>query len=79
MLDREHAGREASPSSGVLDNQTVKAPLAETRDDDDGKKITGCKRHVAVDTDGRLLMLNLTTLDVCDSAGALLILEAIRK
>ncbi len=27
MLDREQAGREASPSAGVLDSQTVKAPL----------------------------------------------------
>lgn len=28
MLDREQAGREASPSAGVLDSQTVKAPHA---------------------------------------------------
>jgi len=26
MIDRERAGREASPSAGVLDSQTVKAP-----------------------------------------------------
>ena len=46
---------------------------------DGGKKIVGRKRHVAVDTDGRLLMVNLTTADVSDSAGAQLILEGIRK
>ena len=28
MLDRERCGREASPSAGVLDSQTVKAPAA---------------------------------------------------
>ncbi len=28
MLDRERAGREASPSAGVIDSQTVKAPHA---------------------------------------------------
>ena len=39
----------------------------------------GRKRHVAVDTDGRFLMVNLTTADVSDSAGAQLILEGIRK
>ena len=26
MIDRERAGREASPSAGILDSQTVKAP-----------------------------------------------------
>jgi putative transposase len=35
-----------------------------------GKKVTGRKRHIAVDTDGRLLMVNLTTADIADSAGA---------
>jgi hypothetical protein len=29
MLDREAAGREASPTGGVLGSQTVKAPFAE--------------------------------------------------
>ena len=79
MLDRERTGREASPSGGVLDSQSVKAPAAKERGFDGGKKITGRKRHVAVDTDGRLLMINLTTADISDSAGAQLILEAIRK
>jgi putative transposase len=79
MLDREQAGREASPSGGVLDSQTVKAPFAEKRGFDGGKKIVGRKRHVAVDTDGRLLMVNLTTAEVSDSAGAQLILDSIRK
>lgn len=37
------------------------------------------KRHIAVDTDGRLLMVNLTTADISDSAGAQAIVAAIRK
>jgi putative transposase len=53
MLDREAAGREASPSGGVLDSQTVMAPFAEVRGFDGGKGIVCRKRHVAVDTDGR--------------------------
>lgn len=56
MLDRERAGREASPTAAVIDSQSVKAPQAETRGYDAGKKIVGRKRHIAVDTDGRLLM-----------------------
>ena len=38
-------------------------------------QIVGRKRHIAVDTDGRLLMVNLTTADISDSAGAQIILE----
>ena len=79
MLDREAAGREASPRGGVLDSQTVKAPFAEPRGDDGGKRIVGRKRHVAVDTDGRLLMGNLTPADVSHSADAQTNLGAIRK
>ncbi len=79
MLDREAAGREASPSGGVMDSQSVKAPSAKTRGYDAGKKVTGRKRHIAVDTDGRLLMVNLTTADISDSAGGQMILEGIRK
>ncbi len=79
MLDRERQGREASPTGGIIDSQSVKAPEAETRGYDAGKKIVGRKRHIAVDTDGRLLMLNLTPADISDSAGAQLILDAVRK
>jgi putative transposase len=69
MLDRERVGREASPTGGVIDSQSVKAPEAKTRGYDAGKKIVGRKRHIAVDTDGRLLMINLTPADISDSAG----------
>lgn len=79
MIDRERAGREASPTAGVIDSQSVKSPAALARGYDAGKKISGRKRHIAVDTDGRLLMVNMTTADVADSAGAQAILDAIRK
>lgn len=88
MLDRERAGREASPSAGVIGDrrsaeghsQTVKAPApGAKRGYDAAKKTVGRKRHVAVDTDGRLLMVHLTSADVSDSAGAQAIIDAIRK
>jgi putative transposase len=79
MMDRERAGREASPSAGIIDSQSVKAPSAKARGYDAAKKVVGRKRHVAVDSDGRLLMVNLTTADISDSAGAQMILDAIRK
>ncbi len=68
-----------SPTAGVIDSQSVKATQAETRGYDAGKKIVGSKRHIAVDTEGRLLMVNLTIADISDSAGAQAILDGIRK
>ena len=54
MHDREHGGREASPTAAVLDNQTVKrTESGGVRGYDAGEKIKGRKRHAIVDTDGR--------------------------
>jgi len=80
MCDRERAGREASPSAGVIDTQTVKAPAAGARRGyNAGKKVLGRKRHIAVDTDRRLLMVNLTHADISVSAGTQTVLDGIRK
>ena len=80
MLDRERVGRAASPSAGVIDSQSIKAPGAPGGGSyDAAKKVKGRKRHVAVDTDGRLLMVNLTAADVQDAAGAEAIITAIRQ
>lgn len=79
MLDRERESWEQSPTAAVVDNRSIKAPAAEKRGFDAGKKIAGRKRHIAVDTDGRLLMINLTTADISDSAGVQHIVTAIRK
>lgn len=78
MLDRQRSERDMQPSAGIIDSQSVKAPAAQERGYDANKKITGRKRHIAVDTDGRLLMVNLTPADLLDSAGAQMILDAIR-
>ena len=56
MLDRDRAGREESPTAAVVDSQSVKASSAEQRRFVAGKKAWGRKRHIAVDTDGRLLL-----------------------
>jgi transposase len=80
MLDRERADRQASPSGGVIDSQSIKAPAALGMGGyDAAKKIKGRKRHIVTDTDGRLLMVNLTPADVQDAAGAEQIIKAIRK
>jgi transposase len=79
MLDRQRSGRAEQPTTGVLDSQSVKAPGASERGYDAGKKVVGRKRHIAVDTDGRLLMVNLTPADISDAAGAEKVLDAVKK
>ncbi len=73
------AERSALPSAGVVDSQSVKAPAAKERGYDAFKKVKGRKRHIAVDTDGRLLAVNLTPADVADSTGALVVLDALKQ
>ncbi|AVM72901.1 IS5 family transposase [Magnetospirillum gryphiswaldense] len=72
MADREKAGREASPTLAIVDAQSVKcdAPQGE-RGYDAGKKVLGRKRHIAVDIDGRLLAVDVTTADVQDQDGGI--------
>ena len=78
MIDRERSGRPASPSACIIDSQSVKTNEAGgPRGYDAGKKVLGRKHHIAVDTDGRLLMVNLTPADISDSAGAQVILHGI--
>ncbi len=45
----------------------------------DANKIVGRKRHIAVDTDRRLLMMNLTTADTSCTAGAQHVLDVLHK
>lgn len=80
MLDREREAREQSPSAAVVDSQSVKAPSAPSGGGfDAGKRIKGRKRHIAIDADGRLLMVNLTTADISDSSGSQEIVSAVRR
>jgi putative transposase len=79
MMDRERCGHLEQPTAGVLDSQSVKAPGAAERGYDGGKKVVGRKRHIAVDTEGHLLMVNLTPADISDSAGAVKVIEAVKQ
>lgn len=77
MLDRERIGRDASPTAGVIDSQSVKTTESGgPRGYDAGKKVNGRKRHALVDTDGRALVLQAHPASVQDRDGAGPILKA---
>ena len=92
MAAREQAEREASPSAGIVDSQSVRTseaggprgvacPRASRRLDpgDAGKKINGRKRHLVTDTQGLPLALVVHPADVQDRDGLALVCARIRR
>ncbi len=64
---RARVDRELSPTAAVLDSQSTKtSPQGEPNGFDGGKKVTGRKRHLVVDTLGLLLTVLVTTANVQD-------------
>jgi len=80
METRDLEGREAQPSAGVIDSQSVKATESGgVRGHDAGKRINGRKRHIVVDTIGLLFGLVIHAADIQDRDGAPALLAPIRK
>ena len=82
IATREREGREASPTAAIIDSQSAKAAkrglLLDPQGYDAGKKVTGRKRHILVDTLGLLLNVVVHPADMQDRDGAALVLTDAR-
>jgi len=76
-LVREDCGREACPSLGIIDSQSIKNSEWGIPDKgfDGNKKIKGRKRHLVVDALGLLMCVVVTAANVHDSVAAELVIK----
>lgn len=78
-MDRAQCGRELTPSASIIDSQSVKTTESGgPKGYDAGKKINGRKRHIIVDTEGRIIGVTVHEANVQDRDGAKLVLPHLK-
>jgi putative transposase len=77
---RKAAGKKPTPTAAILDSQSIRtAEGGDERGYDAGKKITGRKRHIAVDTLGLIWAVVVHGGYWQDQVGAHFVLAALRR
>ena len=79
--ERARKGRESQPTAGCMDSPSVKTgrDCALERSFDGGKKVTGRKRHILVDTEGLPVAVVVTRAGASDHARSGEVIEDKRK